>query len=84
MLIEGNMCVCVSSVHGVSLARILEWGDISSSRGSSRLKDRTHISCSAGEFFTDGEENQKSLEELQLLNSPLLRYNLNIPQGTHF
>ena len=43
-----------SSVHGVSLARILEWGDISSSRGSSRLKDRTCISCSAGEFFTTG------------------------------
>ena len=32
-----------SSVHGVVQARILEWGAISSSRGSSRLRDRTHV-----------------------------------------
>ena len=29
----------------VSQARILEWVDISFSRGSSRLRDRTYISC---------------------------------------
>jgi len=34
-----------SSVHGISLARILEWVAISSSRGSSRPRDRTHVSC---------------------------------------
>ena len=34
-----------SSVHGVVQARILEWGAISSSRGSSWLRDQTHISC---------------------------------------
>ena len=41
-----------SSVHGISQARILEWVAISFSRGSSRLRDRTHISCIAGRFFT--------------------------------
>ena len=34
-----------SSVHGIVQARILEWGAISSSRGSSCLGDQTHISC---------------------------------------
>ena len=34
-----------SSVHGILQARILEWVFISSSRGSSPPKDRTHVSC---------------------------------------
>ena len=32
-----------SSVHGIVWARILEWVVISSSRGSSRLRDQTHV-----------------------------------------
>ena len=34
-----------SSVHEISQSRILEWVAVSSSRGSSRPRDRTHISC---------------------------------------
>ena len=35
-----------SSLHGILQARILEWVAISSSRGSSRLRDRTRVaSC---------------------------------------
>ena len=34
-----------SSVHGNSQARILKWVAISSSRGSSWLRDQTHIAC---------------------------------------
>ena len=44
-----------SSVHCVFQARILEWVTVSSSRGSSRPMDQTHISCVsciAGGFFT--------------------------------
>jgi len=41
-----------SSVHGISQARILEWIAISFSRGSSRPRDQTCISCLAGRFFT--------------------------------
>ena len=41
-----------SSVHGISQARTLEWVACSSSRGSSRPRDRTYISCLAGGFFT--------------------------------
>ena len=42
-----------SSVHGISQARILEWVAISSSRGSSRLRDPTQVSFIAGTFFTE-------------------------------
>ena len=41
-----------SSVHGISRARILEWGAISFSRGYSRPGDRTRVSCIAGRRFT--------------------------------
>ena len=34
-----------SSVHGILQARILEWAAISSPRGSSPPRDRTHVSC---------------------------------------
>ena len=34
-----------SSVQGISQARVVEWVAISFSRGSSRPKDGTHVSC---------------------------------------
>ena len=40
-----------SSVHGIFQARILEWVVIAYSRGSSQLRNRTQVSCIAGEFF---------------------------------
>ena len=42
-----------SSVHGNSQATILEWIAISSSRGSSWLRDWNCASCLAGGFFTN-------------------------------
>ena len=44
-----------SSVHGILQPKILEWLDISFSRGSSQLMDGTLVSCVlciAGGFFT--------------------------------
>ena len=41
-----------SSVHGILQARVLERVAISFSRGSSRPRDRTCISCNPGRFFT--------------------------------
>ena len=38
-------------VHGDSQARILEWVAMPSSKGSSRPRDGTHVSCLAGRFF---------------------------------
>ena len=42
----------VSSVHGILQARILEWVAIAFSRGSSRSRDWTLVSCNAGRCFT--------------------------------
>ena len=41
-----------SSLHGSLQARILEWIAVASSRGSSRPRDQTGLSCIAGGFFT--------------------------------
>ena len=42
-----------SSVHEILQARILKWVAISFSKGSSRLKDWSQVSCVAGSLFTD-------------------------------
>ena len=41
-----------SSVHGILQARVSEWVAVPFSRGSSRPKDQTQVSCIAGRFFT--------------------------------
>ena len=41
-----------SSVLGILQARIPEWVAIFFSRGSSRLRDRSHVSCIVDRFFT--------------------------------
>ena len=41
------------SVHGILQARILEWVSISFSRGSSRPRDQTQVSCITGRWFTN-------------------------------
>ena len=41
-----------SSVHGIFQARVLEWVAISFSRGSSRCRDWTQVSHTAGRRFT--------------------------------
>ena len=41
----------VSSVHGISETRILEWVAISFSRGSYQPRNWTHVSCDLGRFF---------------------------------
>ena len=42
-----------SSVHGIFQARILDWIAISFSKGSSQPRNRSHVSCISGRFFTD-------------------------------
>ena len=43
------------SVHGILLARTLEWVAIPFSRGSSQLRDRAQIFCIAGRVFYPSE-----------------------------
>ena len=50
-----------SSVHGIILARILEWVAISFSRRSSWPRDWTQTSCAAGRFFTIWATKQAQL-----------------------
>ena len=45
------LCTCFS-VHGISQTRILRWGAIPFSKGSTRSRDQTWVSCIAGRFFT--------------------------------
>ena len=52
-----------SSVHGILQARILEWVAISFSRGSSRPRDQTLVSCIAGRFFTTDPPGEASVWE---------------------
>ena len=60
-----------SSVRGISKISILEWVAISSSRGSPRPKDWTHVSCLAGRFFTT-EPPGKPCFKLVTSNMPSL------------
>ena len=61
-----------SSVHGIFQARILEWVAMLSSRGSSQSRDRIHISCTAGRFFTTEPPGkpQLFLKQKQKVKSP--------------
>ena len=58
-----------SSVLGISQAGILEWVAISSSRGSARHRDWTHVSCIAGRFFT----TRKAHESLLLISNGAMK-----------
>ena len=49
----GDCSLPGSSVHGILQARILEWVAIPFSRGFSRARDQTRISCIADRFFTE-------------------------------
>jgi len=40
------------TVHGILQARILEWVAVPFSRGPSKPRDRTQVSCIVGGFFT--------------------------------
>ena len=55
-----------SSVDGILQARILEWVAIPFSRGSSRPRDRSWVSCIAGRFFTAESPGKPSFTVLQL------------------
>ena len=72
-----------SSVHGILQARILKWVAMSSSRGSSQLRDRTQVSRIAGWFFTicmgtnrvsRESHQQKHRKDLTNVQAPMQTY----------
>ena len=62
-----------SSVHGILQARTVEWVAISYSRGSSRLRDRTHITCifCTGRWFFITSTSWEALYLLQVCSNCL-------------
>ena len=62
-----------SSDHGIFQARIIEWVAISSSRGSSRPRDQTYISCLVGRLFTPVPPG-KSPSRLQFIKHYVSNY----------
>ena len=59
-----------SSVHGILQARILEWVAIPFSRGSSQPRDRTQVSCIAGDSLLSeppGKPKNTRMGSLSLL-----------------
>ena len=53
-----------SSVHGILQAAMLEWVAMPSSRGCSQPRDQTHVSCTAGRFFTTEPLKRKKVKSL--------------------
>ena len=72
-----------SSVHGFSQASVLEWAAIHFSRVSSRLKDWTSVSCTAGGFFTTELPGKPTFCHTCLQN-PLQRKLQLCSQASHF
>ena len=70
-----------SSVHGIFQTRILEWVAISFSRGSSRPRDRTLVSCIAGRRFTvwTTRESQSGSETCSVVSDSLRPHELYSP-----
>ena len=52
------------TIHGILQARILEWVAFPFSRGSSKPRDQTHVSCTAGRFFTTEPPKRKKVKSL--------------------
>ena len=70
-----------SSVHGILQARILEWVAVSFSRGSSRPRDRTQVSCIGGRRFNlwatrDRPSKHKVNKEMMAFSNTLDKANL--------
>ena len=56
------------SAHGILQARTLEWAAMPSSRGSSQPRDRTHLSCIAGGFFSASPPGKPKVQRKESKN----------------
>ena len=60
-----------SSVHGIFQIRILEWVAIPFSRGSSRPKDQTWVSCTAGDSLPSESPGKPKVKKVLVVQSCL-------------
>ena len=65
-----------SSVHRILQTRILEWVAMPSSRGSSQLRDWTHISCTGRQILSHLSHQWSPKEEVIGFNFGFNRYSL--------
>ena len=68
-----------SSVCGILQTRILEWVAIPLSRGSSRPRDGTRVSCTAGRFFTISQSVSSVAQSCPTLCDPMNRSTPGLP-----
>ena len=66
-----------SSVHGILQTRILEWVATSSSRGSSRPRGQTHISCVSADSSPPEPPGKALLASLTKLSQNFSKSNVN-------
>ena len=76
-----------SSVRGISQTRILEWVAISSFRGSSPPKERTHVSCicciGRWVLYLQSHREAPGVEECLALNDAIYHHHLPPKAGIH-
>ena len=70
-----------SFVRGISQARILEWVAISFSRGFSRSKDQTHVSCIGRQILYHGAPRDAWM---QVVGEDILGWRKGDSQGPHW
>ena len=76
----GTIAHQAPSVQRISQARVLEWVAISFSRRSSQPRDRTHISCIVGGFFTI-ELRGKPSRDIAIIVFCLLANTFHFPES---
>ena len=73
-----------SSFHGIFQARVLEWGAISFSRGSSRPRDRTRVSWIPGRCFNLWATRETSFKRRHVIKFHLYIFKMGQPKETGF
>ena len=69
------------AVHVILQIRILQWVAIPFSRGSSRLRDWTQVSCIAGRFFTAWVTREYTIVTIWMQNSKVLQGEIRKPSS---
>ena len=63
-----------STVHGILLARILQWAAISSSRGSSQPRDQTWVSCIVDTYHLSHQGSPKAVPIIATIGRKIFKF----------
>ena len=70
-----------SSIHRIFLAKMVEWVTISSARGSSSPRNRTHVSFITGTFFTSEPPQKPSVRDPEKGMPSFIQQRSEVPQA---